>query len=298
MIECGAASPFRKQRVYYLAAAMRVEILTAAVAAAVAFLPMTPQGQGQTFRASVHTVPLYPLVSGADGRLVTNLTRDDFIVLDNGKPAEVTVFSSETQPMTAALLLDMSSSMDDHLTRVRVERSRFDSASLTILEQSQLVNSYFSKLGWGDGTFLCSQCEIDRSYIVDLRLFGGATILDVREKADFGAGFVPGSINIGLKGSFATWCGTLLPVDRPLLLVADAKNEAADIEEARMRLARVGLHQVAGFLAGGVIAWRKAGLPLVTLKQMVTALVAAVETLPAGGVRIVDVPAIVRAALN
>ena len=39
-------------------------------------------------------------------------------------------------------------------------------------------------------------------------------------------------------------------------------------------------------------------LGLVTLKQMVTALVAAVETLPAGGVRIVDVPAIVRAALN
>ena len=91
---------------YYLAAAMRVEILTAAVAAAVAFLPMSQQGQGQSFRASVHTVPLYPLVSGADGRLVTNLTRDDFIVLDNGKPAEITVFSSETQPMTAALLLE------------------------------------------------------------------------------------------------------------------------------------------------------------------------------------------------
>jgi Ca-activated chloride channel family protein len=75
--------------------------------------------QNQAFRASVHTVPIYPLVSGADGRLVTNLTRDDFIILDNGKPAEVAVFSSETQPITAALLLDMSSSMDDHLTRVR-----------------------------------------------------------------------------------------------------------------------------------------------------------------------------------
>jgi glyoxylase-like metal-dependent hydrolase (beta-lactamase superfamily II)/rhodanese-related sulfurtransferase len=100
------------------------------------------------------------------------------------------------------------------------------------------------------------------------RAAGGATILDVREKADFGAGFVPGSINIGLRGSFATWCGTLLPVDRPLLLVADSKNETADLAEARMRLARVGLHQVAGALAGGVVAWRKAGLPLVTLKQM------------------------------
>lgn len=80
-------------------------------------LPML--AQNQQFRASVHTVPIYPLVSGADGRLVTNLTRDDFIVLDNGKPAEIAVFSSETQPITAALLLDMSSSMDDHVTRVR-----------------------------------------------------------------------------------------------------------------------------------------------------------------------------------
>ena len=122
MIECGAASPFRKQRVYYLAAAMRVGILAAVVVAAVS-ASQNPTNQtnqsNQTFRASVHTVPLYPLVSGADGRLVTNLTSDDFIVLDNGKPAEVTVFSSQTQPMTAALLLDMSSSMDDHLVRVR-----------------------------------------------------------------------------------------------------------------------------------------------------------------------------------
>lgn len=75
--------------------------------------------QNQQFRSSVHNVPIYPLVTGADGRLVTNLTRDDFIVLDNGKPTEVAVFSSETQPITTALLLDMSSSMDDHLTRVR-----------------------------------------------------------------------------------------------------------------------------------------------------------------------------------
>jgi len=101
---------------------MRVQLLTAAVAAtlaaAVAFVQPIA-AQNQTFRASVHTVPLYPLVSSADGRLVTNLTRDDFIVLDNGKPADITVFSSETQPITAALLLDMSSSMDDHLTRVR-----------------------------------------------------------------------------------------------------------------------------------------------------------------------------------
>jgi Ca-activated chloride channel family protein len=96
-------------------------VLVGALAAAV----IAVGAQNQAFRASVHTVPLYPLVSGADGRLVTNLTRDDFIVLDNGAPAAIDVFSSETQPITATLLLDMSSSMDDHLTRVRESATSF-----------------------------------------------------------------------------------------------------------------------------------------------------------------------------
>ena len=93
----------------------------------------------------------------------------------------------------------------------------------------------------------------------------GGTILDVRDKASFGAGFVPGAINIGLKGSFATWCGTLLPADAPLLLVGES---AAEVDEARMRLARVGLHRVEGSLAGGMSAWRRAGLPVATLPQI------------------------------
>ena len=93
----------------------------------------------------------------------------------------------------------------------------------------------------------------------------GGTILDVRDKAAFGAGFVPGSINIGLKGSFATWCGTLLPADAPLWLVGESE---ADLDEARIRLARVGLHRVEGSLAGGLVAWRRAGLPVATLPQM------------------------------
>jgi glyoxylase-like metal-dependent hydrolase (beta-lactamase superfamily II)/rhodanese-related sulfurtransferase len=91
------------------------------------------------------------------------------------------------------------------------------------------------------------------------------SILDVRDKATFGAGFVPGAINIGLKGSFATWCGTLLAADAPLLLVGES---AAEVDEARMRLARVGLHRVEGALAGGMSAWRRAGLPVATLPQI------------------------------
>ncbi len=92
-------------------------MLRALVLSVIALAALAPQEAG--FRTSVHMVAVYPLVEGADGRLITNLTKDDFTILDNGQRAEISIFSSDTQPMTAALLVDMSSSMDDHLVRVR-----------------------------------------------------------------------------------------------------------------------------------------------------------------------------------
>ena len=83
-----------------------------------------PQQPNQVFRARVDTVAVYPLVSAPDGRLSTDLSRNDFVVLDNGKPAAIEVFSSDEQPITAALMLDMSASMDDRLVRVRDAASR------------------------------------------------------------------------------------------------------------------------------------------------------------------------------
>jgi hydroxyacylglutathione hydrolase len=87
----------------------------------------------------------------------------------------------------------------------------------------------------------------------------GATLIDVRGSGAYGAGHLPGSINIGLGGSFASWAGTLLPPGRPVVIIAE---DEAGAEEAVMRLARVGLETVAGHLAGGVAAWDRAGLPL------------------------------------
>jgi len=75
--------------------------------------------QQATFRTSVHTVVVYPLVVGADGHIVTNLDQGDFTIVDNGAPAEISVFSTATQPVTAALMLDTSASMEDRLVRVR-----------------------------------------------------------------------------------------------------------------------------------------------------------------------------------
>lgn len=68
-------------------------------------------------------------------------------------------------------------------------------------------------------------------------------ILDVRDAAAFGTRHIAGAINIGLDGSFASWCGALLPFDAPIVIVADDETL---VSQAVMRLARVGIEDVAG----------------------------------------------------
>ena len=83
-----------------------------------------------------------------------------------------------------------------------------------------------------------------------------ALVLDVRHQRDFIQGFIPGSIFIGLSGTFAPWVGALLvDVKMPLLLVADPGTE----KEAITRLARVGFDNVIGILQGGFESWKDSG---------------------------------------
>ena len=103
---------------------------------------------------------------------------------------------------------------------------------------------------------------------VQRRAAEGAQVLDVRTSGDFGAGHVPGSTHVGLGGQFASWAGTLLDPARPVIVVAD---DEARVREAVMRLARVGLENVAGHLDGGLAAWRRAGLPMAEVPQIAVA---------------------------
>jgi hydroxyacylglutathione hydrolase len=90
-------------------------------------------------------------------------------------------------------------------------------------------------------------------------------LLDVRSAADFGAGHLPGSINIGLGGQFAMWAGSLIPLTAAIVLVAESE---ARVQESIVRLARVGIENVKGYLSGGVESWVQAGLELATITQM------------------------------
>lgn len=76
----------------------------------------------------------------------------------------------------------------------------------------------------------------------EIRSFDGI-VIDVRKNVQYGERHIPNSINIGLGGQFASWAGTLVPIDTPIAVVV---NNEAEIDEACMRLARVGHETVSG----------------------------------------------------
>jgi hydroxyacylglutathione hydrolase len=84
----------------------------------------------------------------------------------------------------------------------------------------------------------------------------GAVIIDTRANGDFAKGFVPQSINIGIKGDFAPWVGAMIiDVKQPILIVTNVGEE----EEVVTRLSRVGFDNVLGHLKGGYDAWLASG---------------------------------------
>jgi len=92
-----------------------------------------------------------------------------------------------------------------------------------------------------------------------------ALILDTRKSEVFAKGFIPGSINIGIDGSFANWVGVLVTdIKQNILIVADEGRE----EEVVTRLARVGYDFAIGFLKGGFDAWKLANKPVDTIESI------------------------------
>ena len=93
----------------------------------------------------------------------------------------------------------------------------------------------------------------------------GATAVDVRPTDEFISGHVPGSISIALSGQFASWAGAVLGLSSNPVLIAATPEQ---ISEARVRLARIGVEDVAGYLDGGFEGWRAAGLPVESVSQI------------------------------
>jgi rhodanese-related sulfurtransferase len=76
----------------------------------------------------------------------------------------------------------------------------------------------------------------------------GAQILDTREPGEFAAAHLAGSVNVGLNGQYATWAGTVLRPDKPVVIVAAPGTE----RESATRLGRIGFDQIVGYLQHGL----------------------------------------------
>ena len=114
---------------------------------------------------------------------------------------------------------------------------------------------------------------------------GGAQVLDTREPVEFAAAHLTGSLNIGLGGQYATWAGTVLSRDKPIVIVADPGRE----HESATRLGRIGFDHVVGYLKGGLasLATRP---DLTGTTERISASLAS-ERLATGGALLVDVRA-------
>ena len=99
----------------------------------------------------------------------------------------------------------------------------------------------------------------------------GAVVVDTRPAMQFAVAHVPGSIHIALTGQYASWAARILGLDTRLII---AGEDPEHVRESQMRLARVGVENVAGYLADGVAGWIKNGfeldyIPQITVQDLV-----------------------------
>jgi rhodanese-related sulfurtransferase len=93
----------------------------------------------------------------------------------------------------------------------------------------------------------------------------GSIVLDTRPAMQFAVAHVPGSIHVGLSGQFASWAARILGLDKNIILVGE---EAEQLRESQLRLARVGIENVKAYLDGGVIGWIEGGYELDYIPQI------------------------------
>lgn len=89
-------------------------------------------------------------------------------------------------------------------------------------------------------------------------LSGGGQVVDVRPAASYAAGHIPRSLSIPLRDQFATWLGWLVPADAPIAFVT---GDDQDLDEIVWQAHKIGFERLAGYLAGGMTAWRAAAQP-------------------------------------
>jgi rhodanese-related sulfurtransferase len=99
----------------------------------------------------------------------------------------------------------------------------------------------------------------------EVESLSGHLLLDIRSAEVFGTGHLAGSVNIGLGGQFAMWAGSLVPMNTDIIVIAET---SAQVDEAVVRLARVGIENVRGFLLADLDQWSRAGVKVEKIRQL------------------------------
>ena len=114
----------------------------------------------------------------------------------------------------------------------------------------------------------------------------GAIVVDTRPAMQFAVAHVPGSVHIALTGQYASWAARILGLDSQLIIVGEDDEH---VRESQLRLARVGVENVIGYLAGGVHSWIRDGHELDYIPQISVADLAELREREGDGVAILDV---------
>ncbi|MBA2305582.1 MAG: VWA domain-containing protein [Acidobacteria bacterium] len=131
------------------------------LAAAIGLLTaITPAQQPPTFKSGAKTVAVYATATDKDGRLVPNLTREDFEVKDGGKPVPITVFSNEIQPISVVMMLDRSGSMRGNFALVEAAGEAFVRALLPA--DKARIGSFAEKIQIDPENFTSDKPELIR----------------------------------------------------------------------------------------------------------------------------------------
>jgi glyoxylase-like metal-dependent hydrolase (beta-lactamase superfamily II)/rhodanese-related sulfurtransferase len=93
----------------------------------------------------------------------------------------------------------------------------------------------------------------------------GAIVLDTRPAMEFAVAHVPGSLHIALSGQYASWAARILGLDKHIILVGE---DADQLRESQLRLARVGIEHVDAYLDGGITGWLQGGYELDYIPQI------------------------------
>ena len=151
-----------------------MRVLTVAVLGCLAAIAVVGAQQQPAFRSGVSIVPVLATVLDKEGRLVPDLEKTDFTILDNGKQQEVTFFQNSVEPFTAVVALDFSFSMNSHLKLLKAAAEQFILRLLP--EDKAVVGAFSDKIMFG-GNFTNDRDDLIRG-LGDLQYGNGTRLYD------------------------------------------------------------------------------------------------------------------------